>query len=171
MARIDDLIRRLAELSPMPDDSELTNEIVAEYMSLVAEIKEFKDPRTITVLVNSFGYGSGFGVYWETLRVLEEFDTASLFPMLVDCIKAGQRGARMWAAYMLGRIRSKEALDTLIMLLNDENELVRGNAAMALGMIGDEKALPYLEKLKADSAVAVRTIAEQAIYDITDKEQ
>ena len=58
------------------------------------------------------------------------------------------------------------AVDPLIETLNDEDWRVRGAAAWALGNLGDEKAIPALEKLLDDESGFVKKGAQSAIDSI-----
>jgi HEAT repeat protein len=169
MAKVDDLITALRAISPMPDDDDidaLTEEILIKYESIVKELGELQDPKAIVPLINSFGYGEGFGLYRSTLYYLEKFDLGLLYPQLIDAVRTGEKGPRMWTTFMLGRIRNPEAVDDLIALLQDDYELVRANAAMALGMIRDKKAKPHLEACKNDVSEEVKLTALEALDDM-----
>lgn len=156
MAKIDDLINELKQISPIPDDNKITSGILTKYDVIVREISLLKDPKCILPLINSFGYGEANGLCWTTLHLLEEFEIEQVDPLLIKSLLTGEKGTKMWAAYMLGRSKNIGAVDELIDLLKDKNEFVRHNAAMALGMIGESKARPYLEALKSDTSAEVK---------------
>lgn len=154
---IDDLISQLNQISP---------DVLEKYEIIVKEFSVLKDPKCILPLINSFGYGEGNGVYWSALHLLEEFSVEQVDPLLIQRLKTGKKGTRMWAAYMLSRSKNTSAVDALINLLKDENELVRRNAAVALEMIGDCKAKPYLEAIKDDTSSEVRIAVERALNSL-----
>lgn len=54
------------------------------------------------------------------------------------------------AIELLGKMKSKESVKDLIELLNDEIGYIRQNTALALGNIGDRRAVPTLIKLLED---------------------
>jgi len=58
------------------------------------------------------------------------------------------------------------AVPELIALLAHENPTIRGDAANALGIIGDRSAREGIRKLLDDSTAAVREIAEDALQAI-----
>jgi len=70
------------------------------------------------------------------------------------------------AAIRLGQARSKEAVDTLIAALNDQEEAVRVNVIRALGDIGDRSTLPMLYRSLDDPFYKVRCLAAHAIAKI-----
>lgn len=60
-------------------------------------------------------------------------------------------------------MRRKREIDGLIGALSDEDEIVRLTAAEALGIVGDERALEALERLKfSDPDAGVRRAASSA---------
>jgi len=166
MSKIDDLINELKQISPMLDDNKITSGMVTKYEVIVREIALLKDPKCILPLINSFGYGEANGLYWTTLHLLEEFEIEQVDPVLIKSLLYGEKGTRMWAAYMLGRSKNVGAVDELISLLKDTNEFVRHNATMALGMIGEIKARPYLEAIKNDNSNEVRIAVERALNSL-----
>ncbi|HIH03930.1 MAG TPA: HEAT repeat domain-containing protein [Methanoregulaceae archaeon] len=76
---------------------------------------------------------------------------------------------RMDIAIALGNIGDNKATDTLIELLNDNNEFVRIYAADALGKIQDSKAIEPLTWAIADNEPQVRIVAKQALDQMIGK--
>ena len=60
-------------------------------------------------------------------------------------------GVRSSAAQALGEIREAEAVEPLVIALNDSDEWVRGRAAQALGVIGNKQAVQPLIDALSDS--------------------
>jgi HEAT repeat protein len=58
------------------------------------------------------------------------------------------------------------AVPGLVALLGHGNPTIRGDAANALGIIGDPSALPALKDLSRDANASVREIAEEAVQEI-----
>jgi len=73
------------------------------------------------------------------------------------------------AAYVLGEIGDKRAVEPLIKALEDEDRNVRWGAAEALGYIGDKRAVEPLIKALEDEDWYVRKRAAYALGDIGDK--
>nr|NVI76091.1 nero [Cucujiformia] len=67
--------------------------------------------------------------------------------------------------YCLGQMQDENAIDILISVLEDyeQEAMVRHEAAEALGAIGSEKALGYLEKYKNNSIKEVAETCELAL--------
>jgi HEAT repeat protein len=59
-----------------------------------------------------------------------------------------------------------EAIRYIIPLLQNDNQLIRGDAAYILGMIGDMETIPSLEAILNSDDPNVRTITQEAIQDI-----
>lgn len=58
------------------------------------------------------------------------------------------------------------ALPSIIPLLEDQNPMLRGDAAYLLGIIGHKDAIPFLKKRLQDEHVHIKTIAQEALEDI-----
>nr|NVI76118.1 nero [Cucujiformia] len=67
--------------------------------------------------------------------------------------------------YCLGQMQDERAIDTLISVLKDENQepMVRHEAAEALGAIGSETVIPYLTKYRNDEMKEVAETCQLAI--------
>jgi epoxyqueuosine reductase len=84
-------------------------------------------------------------------------------------LRAKRRGFLRNIAVALGNIKSAEAIPALIDALDDEEPLVRGHAAWALGQIGSKLAIEALERriqierdaeVRSEIADAIRTVTE-----------
>jgi HEAT repeat protein len=170
--RVEQLIRTLEELSPMPadDDPALTvervrryGEVIEEILRMVQQSESGGDPRLIKPLLRSFGYGDAYESYWTVINILEKFHQDMLRPALREAVQSGQRGARMWCAYILGAQRNREDVPALIAALKDPEPQVRIHALAALAMIGDLSAKAAMEDLLDDPAEEVRKTAREDI--------
>ena len=130
---IDKLIDSLKGISPMPSDDVVTNKQLDQYNNIINQLSPFMDERCIEPLIQSFGYGYGSGVYWNSVHLLEKFDTEITNSTLITSLQSPNPGSRMWAAVMLGRRENVPAIPSLISLLNDKFELIRAEAVDALG--------------------------------------
>jgi epoxyqueuosine reductase len=87
-------------------------------------------------------------------------------------VRAKRRGFLRNVAVALGNIRSVEAVPALIAALHDEESLVRGHAAWALGQLGSEQAIAALKsRLRHEADAEVRSEIEAAINEATAGEQ
>nr|MBE5726517.1 nero [Cucujiformia] len=67
--------------------------------------------------------------------------------------------------YCFGQMQDENSIDILISVLDNENQepMVRHEAAEALGAIGSEKALSYLQKYMEDPVIEVAETCELAL--------
>ena len=86
-------------------------------------------------------------------------------PALIETLRDNNKLVRREASTALSRM-GEPAVDPLIDILGDEDWRVRGAAAWALGNIGDERAIPELEKLLDDESGFVKQGAQSAIASI-----
>lgn len=161
--RVDELLSQLMAIAPLPDDESLSEEILGMYEKITNELSSIQDSRTIQPLINSFGYGTGYGTYWAVVHLLERFDREQLDPLLISALQFAEPGPRMWAALMLGRSRNRAAIPFLIALLNAPEELVRSHAVSALQVIGEPSTREYIERLRNDSSGEVKAAVERAL--------
>jgi epoxyqueuosine reductase len=79
-------------------------------------------------------------------------------------LRAKRRGFLRNVAVALGNLKAQEAVPELIRLLDDEEPLVRGHAAWALGEIGDPAALKALcGRMQMETDAEVLTELKEAI--------
>lgn len=146
--RLNELLNEIKRISPLPDDEQLSEELIDRYYDIFEQIEKYNNPSVIPILVNSLGIGEGYGVYQSVISYLEHFDTEDLLPHLFLATKNGQKGARKWGAYLLGICRDNRALPSLLSLLSDPEEDVRMFSIIALEMIGDSSVAPQLQYTK-----------------------
>ena len=80
------------------------------------------------------------------IKAISNYKNTKAVPVLLYCLndKNGNYKFRLAAAEALGKIGDKNAVESLIDVVSDENEksvYLRESAALALGMIGDKRAL------------------------------
>jgi HEAT repeat protein len=165
-SRVSELLSQLRKISPLPDDSSLSEELLTTYEKIVNQLAQLRDPSAIQPLLESFGYGTGYGLYWTVVHFLEQFGHEQIDPLLISALQKGQPGTQMWAALMLGRSRNKAAIPQLAALLDSPKELVRASAVAALGAIDGMLARPYIERLRNDPSREVRAAAERVLKSL-----
>lgn len=157
------LIEQLKQISPMPDDDDLTYEILEKYELLLEKFRQVKDPAIIEPLLYSIGFYDAYGGYSSVMNTLEKYEIPDLLPPLIEATKHGQRGTRYWAAKMLGRIGSLEVVPSLLALLSDPEEEVRAEAIRALAKSDDPNFAQYIKPLENDDSPEVRRAVERAL--------
>jgi epoxyqueuosine reductase len=87
-------------------------------------------------------------------------------------VRAKRRGFLRNVAVALGNSKSREAIPALIHALNDEEPLVRGHAAWALGQIGSPSAVTALQdRLSIENDREVRSEIDDAIRTLIEAGQ
>jgi epoxyqueuosine reductase len=81
-------------------------------------------------------------------------------------LRAKRRGFLRNVAVALGNLRSREAVPALLCALNDDEPLVRGHVAWALGRIGSSEAVSGLtQRLRVENDAAVRAEINNALQE------
>lgn len=150
------LIEELKTISPMPEDEKLTQELLVKYETILTELSGYRDSSIITPLIESFGYGNAYELYWMTLHLLEKLDLDKLYRTLLEKIDNGEKGSRLWSAYMLMRFRNPDAAPVITKLLDDPNELIRAQALETLSVLDPENVKGYFTLLKNDPSKVVK---------------
>ncbi|MBN1825308.1 MAG: HEAT repeat domain-containing protein [Candidatus Eisenbacteria bacterium] len=95
------------------------------------------------------------------------FDDPRVVDALLGVFRSDpETSVRCAAAEALGRLESAEAVDPLLDALKVGDAKIRQSAAYALGLVGDPRARPALEKAKSDADELVRFFAEEALVEI-----
>ncbi len=173
MDRVDELIRSLTEISPLPDEADptMSDELIKQYCDLVKELDTVlrqrrmvaADAWIIAPLIASLSSDTAYGCAWTVRHLLERFPSAILRPELRRAFETGRRGARVWCAYLLGIQRNSADVPVLMAGLHDPEEKVRINCLRALGMIGDRSAMAAIEQLLEDPSAEVRKAASSTM--------
>jgi len=80
------------------------------------------------------------------ITALRSYDAETAVPLLCDKLEDPEFLVRSFIAMGLGRKRTPQAFDALLLLLDDADANVRSEAASALALYGD-RALPQLIKM------------------------
>ena len=168
-------------------DKELEKQIKEYIQTLNKAIKEKNDP-----LRNK--------MYFK-FRLIEQDNPGVVAPYLIENLKSNIPGVPEYTAFILGWIADKraveplkkmlkmddskkraamralgnmeatEALEDIAKLLQDPNPRVRQDAAYSLGIMGDERAIPYLKEALGDEDELVRFFAKEAISRIENRKK
>ena len=103
---------------------------------------------------------------WHSAEALSAIGEIAV-PELIDALEHKEVRIRKGAAYALGNIKDKRAVEPLIKLLRDRNKYVRRSAVSALGKIRDKKAVKPLKEISLkDRDKIVREYAVKALNKI-----
>ncbi|MFH1006129.1 MAG: HEAT repeat domain-containing protein [Candidatus Latescibacterota bacterium] len=133
-----------------------------------------EDPRVMAALIDAMS-DTVFEVRRNALVSLARAWPMLREPAAKDSLLSAIEGAlddeaaevRYVAVQLAGSMRDVPAVPALIRRLSDENGSVRAKAARALGEIGDDRALPHLEKLMRSGLEAESEAARWALEQIT----
>jgi len=84
----------------------------------------------------------------------------------MEKLSSANASDKAYAAYALGEIGDKQAVEPLSALLKDRDKFVRSVAAYALGEIGDSSAIEFLRPALEDESSIVRAAAAKALGKI-----
>ena len=96
----------------------------------------------------------------------------SLFPLVIDMILDERMRVRLGATALVEEMVQKyhgpfiQLIPSIAKLLQDENPIVRGDAANLLDIIGHKDALPFLMQALDDNNENVREIVREAVRKI-----
>lgn len=94
---------------------------------------------------------------------LQHLSKASYEEKLIRALCHPEPTVPVRAATILGELQSRAAVPALIeAALSTEDPYLQEAVVQALGAIGDERALPCLERLRQEGALRVRAAAERA---------
>lgn len=114
------------------DDCDLYEELIQQYETVRCYCRDNPAPEFIPLLLNSFGNGTGWGVYQCVEDAFRSYSSNEVIPHLQQALISPIRSVRYWAAEIAANFPSSELLSQLTDLLNDENSDVRIAALIAL---------------------------------------
>lgn len=135
---------------PMPDDTELSEELVRTYDEVRRFFIEHPDARCIPLFLTSFGEGDGLGVYQLVEDVLRHCSIDTVVPHLRKGLTNARRSIRYWNADIAANFPTSDLIESLAHLLTEDDEDMRSAAAIALGQIRDARAERLLRNALAN---------------------
>lgn len=96
----------------------------------------------------------------------------TLFPLITDMLQDERMRVRLGATALVEELYTThpaqlvEQIPALGELLKFQNPTVRGDAAYVLGLLKNDKAIPYLEAASEDENASVREVVLEAISEI-----
>lgn len=135
----------LAAHQPLPPDSELTNTVIDQYGDVLKHFRRHPDARCIPLLLNSFGAGSGLGVYQIVEDTVRAHEVRDVLPHLVTALANPAGSVQYWAAQIAEYYPSTQLVAPLSALLSHRSSDVRSAAAAALEGIDDPRVRVVLQ--------------------------
>lgn len=133
-----DILAGLARLGPLPDDATVTQAQLDGFGEIIGWIGFAPpDPDYVRPLLDTFGYGDGFGLYAHGADALLKQDRGAVVEAALDALGTGRDGSRQWAMETLRRMREGD----------------KGNPPPSAREVGAAEAALRGPGLAADSAV------------------
>jgi HEAT repeat protein len=102
---------------------------------------------------------------------LQRFEDETYEEKLIRSLSHPEPTVPVRAATILGGLRSKAAVEPLIVLaISNPDPYIQEAAVIALGRIGDKRAIPYLEHLMLGGWLRVRRAAGGALEMLESKD-
>ena len=136
------IIEILKKYQPMPKDSELTQEIIDEYASVIDYVKENPDDEFIEYLMNSFGEFDGAGLYQEAVEILSAYPKERVLPILKKQLQSLHDGILYWSTVLSLDFPDDSLLPLLKM--NVQKNITKEFAMFAIKEIGTKESLEFL---------------------------
>ena len=118
-------LRFLRSHQPMPADRDLTPEVIQHYESVRRFFLENDDARCVPLFLNSFGDGSGLGVYQLVEDVIKAYSASDVVPHLAVALASNCPGVRYWCAQIAAIFPTPDLIPQLAALLDDESSDTR----------------------------------------------
>ncbi|WP_207911038.1 HEAT repeat domain-containing protein [Paenibacillus albiflavus] len=126
----------LKKYTPMPDDQDLTAEMIDEYASAILYFEEYPDPSCIEPIMMTFSLDDLYGTYEHAACVLRSFTNDQVVPHLIKALYSEHEGIRYWGANIAKFFPDSRLLNPLLNCVNDSNEEIREYATYARTCIG-----------------------------------
>jgi quinoprotein glucose dehydrogenase len=101
---------------------------------------------------------------------LQDFSSKSYEEKLIIALQHPEPTVPIRAATILGELRSNAAVEPLIdVAISVDDPYIQEAAVVALGRIGDVRAISCLDLLSREGAVRVRAAAERTLKNLRDR--
>jgi hypothetical protein len=140
-----DALSFLASHQPMPDDKQVTKELLDDYRAALQVCHRDRPPECISLFLKSFGERDLFGNYSRVVDVLRQFPTNEVVLHILDALNNSRlRSVRYWNAQAAQEFPDRRLIGPLAKLLLESDVDLRSAAVLALAAIKDEKVEPIL---------------------------
>jgi len=155
-------IRFLKAHQPLPSDEDMPEAVIREFDEIRKFFLQNPDEESIPLLLNSFGDGSGYGVYQLVEDVLLKHKKDVVLPHLLVALTSKHRGVRDWCAEIAVNFPHPDLIAPLATLLEQLDDIdSRFSAVSALEEIEDPRATTVLrEALGREPEEEIRELIE-----------
>jgi hypothetical protein len=148
----DDAIEFLREHQPLPPDCDLGRELMVRYNEVRKYFLEYPDADSIPLFLNSFGSGSGFGVYQLIEDVIAKHPGAVVLPHLIEALRNTSGSVRFWSAQIATCFPDASLVEPLMEILANGDSDERWAAACALSFIDDPRVIPAIKEVRDNNS-------------------
>lgn len=157
----------LRKHQPMPSDRELNKDILDKYDEVRKFFLTYREPECVPLLLNSFGAGSGLGVYQLIEDVIRIYDNSEVIPYLKSALKSNSKSIRYWNAQIAAYFPTTELLEPLTELLGEDDYDIKYAALTALEQLDSEKVLGVIKDFQdIETDTELQELAQEIIDDI-----
>jgi len=129
---------------PLPDDGDMDEDVISKYDEVRKWFIQHPDPRCIPLFLNSFGNGSGNGVYQLVEDVMAKHDASDVILNLRVALSSNRSSIRYWTAQIAASFPDEAFVQPLSSLLDDASQDIRYVAITALEAIGGDRVRELL---------------------------
>jgi HEAT repeat protein len=149
---------------PLPPTGGISRDLLRQFDEVRKYFEAHPDDRSVPLLLNSFGYGDGHGVYQLVEDAIIRHPERIVIPALIKGLRNRSGSVRYWNAQIAANYRHPELIPPLAEVMQDGNLDERIASVTALEVIGTSEARKVLENsLKTDIEPEVRDAIQEAL--------
>lgn len=152
---------------PLPNDREISQEIIAKYDEVRKWFLANPNETCIPLFLNSFGGRDGFGVYPLICNVVVCYKKEVVIPHLLKCLSSENKYIQYWNCQIAVNFSSPSLIKPLSKLLNSDDSDIRFMSITALYHIGGDEVKQLLQdRLKVEEEEDVKEVLIESIEDM-----
>lgn len=135
----------LKKHQPMPEDKELTQELMNKYEEVKTFFEKNPDVDCIPLFIKSFGE-DGFGMYEDVRFVFYKLPSETVAGYLKQFLYSKNRNIRHWCAEFALSYSFPELTEPLTYCLKEQDDEIRNCAVIALQFIPEKRVTKVLQE-------------------------
>jgi len=124
---------------PMPDDEDLTQELIDKYDEVRKYFIAHPEKQAIPLFLNSYGNGDGLGVYQVVEDLFYQFESEDVIPQIRNILEdsSTSESVRYWVTQLAAAFPDDSLKKGLELSLKSNNDDIIEAAQLALDIIED----------------------------------